>query len=113
MASTTTFVDQSVQTDATPSPSTESNIPEEGPLPWTADEEEVFRQVEEEEDNARNIKIKVRWHHDHYLDEAGNLWERSDPNRPERSDGWSDTDSEYKHEIDRLRILEQNEEDEE
>ena len=38
----------------------------------------------------KNTEIEIRWHQDHYLDKAGNLWKRSNPNRLERSNKWSD-----------------------
>ena len=38
-----------------------------------------------------NTKIEARWHQDNYLDKAGNLWKRSDPNRPDRSNRQSNS----------------------
>lgn len=104
-----TMIDCFVQTTPSP-PSTESDVSKEREnLPWTEDKEAALNEANAEEDTKRDAEIEARWHCNHYLDEAGNLWERSDPNRLERSNGWSDTNNELEE---RFRMLEQDNRDE-
>lgn len=57
-------------------------------------EDKSFNKANTKEDIRRNAKIEARWHQNNYLNETGNLGERSDPHRPNRSDRWSDLEKE-------------------